>query len=387
MPVIAIGAGLAALIALLIVLIAGTLAYVASRLIPNFPLIGGAIRSALVSAINAATDTLRGWARGAVVPIGYLFMGIALTIWWALAFVVNVLEHAAFVARYAVNWASHLYAVLYNDLAYASAVLANRITAVYSALIGYANTLYNRAVAVAQFLAGLALSEAISAANAASSLATSLYHDAVGQAVALFNTAEADIRTVEATVANGLSAAAATAERDLAQAISDANAAAKAAEAAAVGAAATATSIAVGGAVGAINAAASDIVNPALHEIETVYGVVVNDLPAELVAGLNLPGTLSGVNIRDLAGALGITVPLVAALTTEVADCVIPQCRNLSGLSGLFHDLTDLAILGGLLALLEEAAHDPNRAATDIGELFGGITNDTASAFRSLIGV
>lgn len=387
MPILAIPAILIALVALLLVLASATLAYIAARLIPNFPLIGGAIRGALTAAINAAASTLRAWAQGAVVPFGYLFMGLALAIWWSVAFVVNTIEHAGILARYAWNeavWAvNYATDVLHQAAAwviqYYNAALSQALTWVlqyYAAAFNYATDVLHQAAAwVIQYY------------NAAVAHADALYNSVVAQLVQAEQSLQGEINSVAATVANGLNAAAATAEADLAHAIASAEQAAANAEAAAVAAAGTATSVAVGGAVGAINAAAADVVNPALKAIESAYGVVAADVPAELAGVLNLPGTVAGVNVRDLAGALGITVPLVAALTTEVADCVIPQCHNLNGLSSLFHDLTDVAVLAGLLALLEECAHNPHAAATDVTDTFGAIVATTSDGFRSLIGV
>lgn len=111
---------------------------------------------------------------------------------------------------------------------------------------------------------------------------------------------------------------------------------------------------------------------------------------AEQYATSLQPGAVAAA----VAAAVAQLQPQINAIKTDTAECLDPLCDtvtpnakqlgNLGKLLGLF---TDAALSGLLLAFLVECATDPAQAADDVVGDLGGLVGDTASGFRSLIGV
>lgn len=119
---------------------------------------------------------------------------------------------------------------------------------------------------------------------------------------------------------------------------------------------------------------------PDIEALRKALGADFPDVQALLDA-------LAGAGAAGLLHALVTSLAGTAAVTRLATDCIVPSCRNLSGLGqfleSLFAGATDLA----LLAWLAEGVADPARWAADTDALLGSIATDTATAARTLLGV
>lgn len=220
----------------------------------------------------------------------------------------------------------------------------------------------------------------------------------IARAEHLYNLAERDLATATARLqaqinavatATGAGGAAGLAalEQQLAAAVATAQAAAAAAQATAQQIAHLLASLPATGSTVALDAGAADVVNPSLDALLPALGTIVGSLPATVVAGLHMPTLTGAGDITGVVSALGLLAPAIAATATEVAECAVPMCRNLGGLSNLLQSLGTDIFLAALLAFLVEAARSPSGAARTIDQVVAPLVGDISAGVRDLVGV
>lgn len=121
----------------------------------------------------------------------------------------------------------------------------------------------------------------------------------------------------------------------------------------------------------------------AIPDIEALRQVLGADFP-DIQALLDM---LAGAGAAGLLHALVSSLAGTAAITKLAADCIVPNCRNLSGVGRFFQSLFADATDAALFAWLAEGVADPARWAADTQTMLGAIATDTASAARTLMGV
>lgn len=97
--------------------------------------------------------------------------------------------------------------------------------------------------------------------------------------------------------------------------------------------------------------------------------------------------SISSTAVGDIAGVTTLAIASVGIITRLAEDCIVPQCRNLSGLGNLLQDLFGALESGALLAFLAELAADPQQAANDVESILGPIANDAVSTARELLSI
>lgn len=121
----------------------------------------------------------------------------------------------------------------------------------------------------------------------------------------------------------------------------------------------------------------------AVPDLQALRGALGADFP-----WLNdLIGLLAGAGTAGLLGALIRSMATSQALTRLATDCIVPNCRNLSGLGNDLSQLLGIVSEGALLAWLIEMVADPRGWARDTDAALSGIGNDSISAARTLLGV
>jgi hypothetical protein len=217
---------------------------------------------------------------------------------------------------------------------------------------------------------------------AAISHADELYNDAIGAV----NAVEADVQSVAATLTGGLNAAVTGLEADIIGVADKAAAEIATAVTEAEAAAASLASAAAAGLSGAINAGAADVINPSLEALAPAIAVIAPYLTTE---GVTIPGleAIPGVtSVPGIMAGLGVLAPAIAGVATVTAECTVPMCENLGGLSNLLNSATLAALIAAVMALAAEAVHDPAAAHDDILEV-ENVVSGAVSSFTSLLGV
>jgi len=100
----------------------------------------------------------------------------------------------------------------------------------------------------------------------------------------------------------------------------------------------------------------------------------------------DLLGLMAGAGTAGLLGALIRSMATSQALTRLATDCIVPNCRNLSGLGSLLQQLAGLLENDLLFTLLAAAVADPAGAAADIQAALEQPATDAASLFTTLLG-
>lgn len=123
------------------------------------------------------------------------------------------------------------------------------------------------------------------------------------------------------------------------------------------------------------------------------YAGVQADLEAATAAaGAGMPGLVALIRQvpttapTTLPGAEAATAKLSRVMTRALADCVIPNCRNLSKVG---RDLQDIfaAVEGvALLGFIAAAVHDPQGTASEAVSILTGPMNAAVGGLRTLIG-
>lgn len=353
----------------------------------RLPVIGGWIRSNVDNALNDARDWVFQQA-------GSAWDGAVRLFEWAGNYLWTIYQNVVLWARAAVTTISHTLTVTIPALENS---LIARIIDQGAAAEAYARTLFGQA------------SKDIAAAEAAAiRQAETWYHDATAYTDQAVTAAEkalaADITAAERTAAAGLSAA----EQSLTAAVSgvassataDLNALASGTNAdiarlardisQSVGAA---ESIAASN-LSAVQAgiytdlqswgdqAVTNVWPDAADDIATLRKVIGSDFP-----WLNdLLGALGGLGAAGLAGALVRSMAGTEAITRLAADCIVPNCRNLSGLGNDLAQLLGDASLAAMLAWLIFAVTDPAGWAQETYDVAGAPLAAVASAASHLIG-
>ena len=105
-------------------------------------------------------------------------------------------------------------------------------------------------------------------------------------------------------------------------------------------------------------------------------------------------GLVNGLGVgalRQTVTALQSELNQVKTETTECLDplcnTVTPQAKRLGNLGKWFQDLEALAAAALLIAIAEEAVHDPGGVAHDIEAVVQGAGSDVLQGFRDLIGL
>lgn len=129
---------------------------------------------------------------------------------------------------------------------------------------------------------------------------------------------------------------------------------------------------------------AVDLVWPdSLPDLQTLRDTLGADFP-----WLNdLLGALAGLGTAGLLGALIRALAGTKALTRLANDCIVPTCRNLSGLGNDLSQLAGLFSTGVIFAWLAEGATNPSAWAADTAAILGPLGNATIGTAKSVLGV
>lgn len=120
----------------------------------------------------------------------------------------------------------------------------------------------------------------------------------------------------------------------------------------------------------------------AVPDLQALRDVLGADFP-----WLNdLLGLMAGAGTAGLLGALIRSMATSQAVTRLATDCIVPNCRNLSGLGSLLQDLEGLLAGDLLFGLLAAAVADPQAAARDIEAALYRPAADTVSLISQLLG-
>lgn len=101
----------------------------------------------------------------------------------------------------------------------------------------------------------------------------------------------------------------------------------------------------------------------------------------------DLLGALAGLGAAGLLGALIRALAGTKALTRLANDCIVPTCRNLSGLGNDLSQLAGLFSTGVIFAWLAEGATNPQAWAADTAAILGPLGNATIGTAKSVLGV
>lgn len=390
MPVVALGPLAAVLIALMVLLLAYAaleLGKFLAQLFSHVPVIGGWVGSHLVGVTDSASrwvwakfwgaaTTAAGWLHTAYLWIKVSTDAVealgsaAADTMWHIATVqipreVGALRSwASDQVNAARTYAGHLVGAAVADLVnriavtrtYAHDVAVTVRTELLSAVASARADLRNLAYAVeAEALAAVAAAEA--------------------KAAGLFNLAEHDAAAAVAAARADLAASVAAAEAQAAAAVKAAEAEAVALSQAAVHDAGVITDL-VG--VKALEALWGDLTDAA--------GAVAGELTPELAGLEDLLKGLEGASLTGLAGALSALGVLSLTQVQALEKCILPNCRNLSGLGQFLSGLLGAAEDAALLALIVGLATDPAGTARVIDDVAGPVVSGTVTGIRDLVG-
>jgi hypothetical protein len=382
---------LGALAAVAALLIIAAALWVLQGLIRNslgrLPLVGGWINSNIDSALNDA--------RNAVLSGAGATWGVARTLFrWMVAFFHNPIGQTLFAFAEVYSFGRRLYDVTIPNLESRVLVIASGW---FSSAETYAAGLYNAAV-----------NRVTAAVASALVTASGWFTTAEHQAVSLFDTATADIANALVTAEHDAASLVTSASTTLAAEIHAAEVFAadginglQASTQAVVNrlAAELAAGVATAETVAAANLTAvqrgiytdletwgdqavAEAWPDAARELDALRGVLGQDFPwlKDLTTGL------AGAGALGLAGALIRSMATSQALTRLATDCIVPQCRNLGGLS---HDLGNLlgeASTAAMLAWLIFAVADPSGWAGEMvtvaGPAAATLATDAARLFQ-----
>ena len=389
MPIVALAPEAAIIIALIVLLVAFIIAKLAENMTPDIhiPFVGnlrtkvGDIAKSAIHGISGAADSLLGSLHSMLHLTVKFFLGFAHTLWHAGAETVTTV--AWLVSTFIPRELSKLRHLVSN----VTATLEHKIAAAISKADRWAlHRIVNLEHRVTHVLAE------------AEHYTDKAVHDAV-------NAAKLGASEVEK-----IAQAAAT----------DAERAAKAAASAALAEASRALNAAIVGVQNTVNVLDGNLVAD-YTKIENQIGALSTSLPAHALAALGseieaaatadwstITTQVDGLErelgtsfpdvrawaesiptaaISDIAGLTAVSVAGVGLITRLAEQCIVPNCRNLSGLGSLLSGLEGALEAGALLALLIELAQNPSGFADDVQTILGPLASDNAGSFRSLLGV
>jgi len=140
-------------------------------------------------------------------------------------------------------------------------------------------------------------------------------------------------------------------------------------------------------AITAVDVAAAGALAAIWPILVTDVDVLTHIIPQELTDIGDAVNAIPRLIPGDLTGALEGLGALALPLIRFMADCGIPSCVNLHGLSDLFGGLNNAIVDAALIALFVEAAADPHAAADTITTVIGPVAHAAAETTRSVIGV
>ena len=117
-------------------------------------------------------------------------------------------------------------------------------------------------------------------------------------------------------------------------------------------------------------------------DLQALRGALGADFP-----WLNdLIDALGGLGAAGLAGALIQSLAGAHAITRLAADCIVPNCRNLSGLGNDLAGLAALFSAGVIFAWIAEGVADPSAWARDTSAVLGPVGSRTVARARATFG-
>lgn len=382
---------LGALAAVAALLIIAAALWVLQGLIRNslgrLPVVGSWINSNIDSALNDA--------RNLVLQAVGATWGFAKTMFrWMIAFFKNPLAQILFFAAEAWQFGSKVVNVWLPDLQIRVLVTASQW---FSTAENYAHGLYDTAVNYVN-------TQVTRALVLASSEVATVEHDAR----VLFDTATADIAnaivSAESYAANLVVNASTALQADILSAenlvIGDINALQHSVQAAVdelgrelAAGVATAESIAASRLAAVEGVIYTDLETWGIQAVRDAWPDVQGDVQAlRGVLGQDFPwlndllGALGGVGAAGLLGALIQSMAGAHAITRLATDCIVPNCRNLSGLGNDLSNLLSTASTAAMLAWLIFAVTDPSGWAAETDAAAGGVAatlaQDAARLFR-----
>jgi hypothetical protein len=266
---------------------------------------------------------------------------------------------------YATNWANHIYNLA---VAFAQRIvnaLRAEVHALFAQAINWANHIYNLAVAFAQGIVNALRAEVHALFGQAINWANHVYNLAVALATRLVAAAVADLTRL-ITAARVEAYKLFIDAKDFATKVAN---------------------LAASTAIAALNGAMVTDIAHVWPQIQVAIDDVV-DVAADGFSDVvtDLKGIAREIP-RDIPAALAATSAIALAGLRLAKDCTMPNCRNLSGFGNELQALLAIIGDGALIALIAEAAHDPEGTGRMVHELFGGFVHDTVDGFERLVGV
>jgi hypothetical protein len=128
--------------------------------------------------------------------------------------------------------------------------------------------------------------------------------------------------------------------------------------------------------------------------VHPTYGAITDDLAqAADEAGAGLPDLKAVLALvpttapDTLPAAVGDLAKVNRVMSRALADCVVPNCRNLSKYGRDLHGLGEALGAAGLLAFLAYAVTHPVEAARDTERVAGGLVDGVVHEAENLLGV
>jgi len=275
-------------------------------------------------------------------------------------------------------------------------------------VLNYALTKFDAAEADAAHLFSVAERYTVTEVQAAEKLAANLFAEAenyAGKAVAAAETAlAADIRAVQQAAAANLTAAeraltstissvASAADKDLASLAAQTNTDVGRLAGDIVSEVTKAESIAAANLAAVQAGIYTDLEQWGDQAVSHVWPEADQDIAAlKQTLGADFPwlndllGALGGLGSAGIAGALIRAIAGAEVVTNLAEQCIIPNCRNLSGLGQDLAELLQAASVAAMVAWLAFCVTDPAGAATDIQDVLLNPLRDVVTGASHLFG-
>lgn len=378
---------LVAVMALLAGLALWVVAHVLARLLSAAPIVGGWIAGQVESVAASVAGAIINEVDGAVWDAGWAFAAIGRWAWHLLDAQSRATGHAVNLANSALNQLGAAEATLTGMIVGAERNAENYAAALVATEDGYLHAAENT-------LTGMIVGAENNVASFASTLVAQLRSAVDGYVTSLqnnINTAYdelfADIQGVQRQLGGDVGSLVNQLQADLTTAEAEAQAAVAAAQAAANAFAAQVAAAAAGTAVAGLDQAAHDVVIGPWTALLPDLGAVAGALDPAVAGALGLAGVLAEPVPVSVPGILSLVVPALGAVTTEVAECLVPNCGPLGQWSKILGGIEDAALWSLLAALVAEVAADPAAAQADITAAVSGLAGPVLAGVRNLVGV